>query len=870
MSNGFSPPVLEDDFTDSIYVARVHGAEGLGRTSNGDAMLLAPATEEDSVYEADTALRGSAIDHIIPDESLTGTSYTGDGIWLEDFPSDEDVLAKLRTSTASTIKIDGKVVDKKDLTSDNFTVRWYTMKYSHYDGWRIDGVLVAKTARLVVKKTFSGSNDAIQAVKAGGFNISVEHESSGVDASASSAATQEAVLDYTLTLDSTAEAPEGKTGYTSYDAQTDTYTWVIDGRQGRTYSVHENSFAAPDPYHNTCLYKISNSESATNGWLTYSDTSEINVTLGSYASDLPLDAYQTVSFNNLYTQVGTINVWKVDAVTHDGIAGVSFNLSTKDGWTPPIYCKPGTAEYSTDSAALSDGYEEVSSIETDASGRFSMHLSSAQYTTYYLSEETPLGYKGPQNIEMKLTADGDIEYATPQNTHSDVDEPKDGWIEVAGGRVLTIKNVSKEYTSAKAVKDWGSTSEDAKLPVVVQLCRNGVPLSDIDGASFKQTLSADNNWTYEWNCLPLFTDGDLAEYSLREVQIGDVSYDPKADSDGYENYQVSFAAPVYWERADGKEHETAYWDEGSTRHFSDHMRLTVYNTVSKGLISLSKVDEKSRALAGAVFRLYSDAACSNELQSVTSAENGAVTFDAVPTGIYYLKETGAPAGYKFDADVLYKAQVTGSGVTITKITADGTEDKTPITSITNTFGAAPKVQKRDVSGNPLAGAEFTLYKKADAAEDANAAASQGVNGSATQSADGAIGAFGDPFITDENGAAFFDGELQDGTYYLKETRAPNGFCSLQSEATINVQQGVVSVQLPDDGYWDYAGLAEGSKTCTFTVVNDILYNLPTTGGVGVVRVTLVAIALMATAMVGLFRRDFAKMAKRRKRGGMHA
>ena len=47
------------------------------------------------------------------------------------------------------------------------------------------------------------------------------------------------VQDYALSLKPKSSAPEGSTGYTSYDANTDTYTWLPDGRQGRTYTVKE-------------------------------------------------------------------------------------------------------------------------------------------------------------------------------------------------------------------------------------------------------------------------------------------------------------------------------------------------------------------------------------------------------------------------------------------------------------------------------------------------------------------------------------------------------------------------------------------------------------------------------------------------------
>lgn len=56
------------------------------------------------------------------------------------------------------------------------------------------------------------------------------------------------------------------------------------------------------------------------------------------------------------------------------------------------------------------------------------------------------------------------------------------------------------------------------------------PLSSENGF-YRQTLSADNNWTCEWTDLPLFIDGKAAEYSLREVKIGNTAYDGSADSE---------------------------------------------------------------------------------------------------------------------------------------------------------------------------------------------------------------------------------------------------------------------------------------------------------------------------------------------------
>lgn len=79
----------------------------------------------------------------------------------------------------------------------------------------MDGVLVAKKAQIVVKKTFSGDAEAVKQVKDNGFGLTVTHQEDG---------STEPVQDYALSLKPKSPAPEGSTGYTSYDANIDTYT----------------------------------------------------------------------------------------------------------------------------------------------------------------------------------------------------------------------------------------------------------------------------------------------------------------------------------------------------------------------------------------------------------------------------------------------------------------------------------------------------------------------------------------------------------------------------------------------------------------------------------------------------------------------
>ena len=70
-------------------------------------------------------------------------------------------------------------------------------------------------------------------------------------------------------------------------------------------------------------------------------------------------------------------------------------------------------------------------------------------------------------------------------------------------------------TTVTAVKDWGEVPEDWQEPVTVTLMYDGAPLGGVNSA-YTQVLCAENNWTYVWEGLPLFLDGEVADYALKD------------------------------------------------------------------------------------------------------------------------------------------------------------------------------------------------------------------------------------------------------------------------------------------------------------------------------------------------------------------
>lgn len=73
-------------------------------------------------------------------------------------------------------------------------------------------------------------------------------------------------------------------------------------------------------------------------------------------------------------------------------------------------------------------------------------------------------------------------------------------------------------------------------------------------------------------------------------------------------------------------------------------------------IVITKVDSKTgKAITGKDFKfsLYSDAECKNKIATVNgNTETGIATFEDLRYGTYYVKETGAPLGYKLSGEVV--------------------------------------------------------------------------------------------------------------------------------------------------------------------------------------------------------------------------
>lgn len=180
-----------------------------------------------------------------------------------------------------------------------------------------------------------------------------------------------------------------------------------------------------------------------------------------------------------------------------------------------------------------------------------------------------------------------------------------------------------------------------------------------------------------------------------------------------------------------------------------HGTITMTNEkYTAGAITIKKVDEKNKPLAGAEFMLLP-----GEIKK-TTGENGEAVFDGLTEETYTIIETKAPTGYgKLEESVTVNIQANGTanfeGTVPDNFRFDGKSVKLTWKN-TRTHGSI-SITKTGSANKPLQDAVFGLYKDAAAAEKPI-----------------------DIQQTDKNGKALF-ADLEAGTYYVKEIAAPNGY-----------------------------------------------------------------------------------------------
>lgn len=178
--------------------------------------------------------------------------------------------------------------------------------------------------------------------------------------------------------------------------------------------------------------------------------------------------------------------------------------------------------------------------------------------------------------------------------------------------------------------------------------------------------------------------------------------------------------------------------------------LTIVNKRYQCDIRLTKTGDGGAFLAGAEIGLFTKDGA--RVKVGTTGSDGTVTFTDIAYGDYYLQELKAPAGYKLSTT---KVDITASEIQ-NSFTAGITLDKT----LTNEKQKGQiRLAKTDAASAALSGAEFTLYDKN------MVALKTGLTMTAAEAAAITGAAEGQLYFTD----------LAYGTYYVQETKAPDGY-----------------------------------------------------------------------------------------------
>ena len=775
----------QKDYTPALYTIRMLGADNIpAEYSNKNAEgvvkpLVARATNGDNAYAVDDTIRNMVNNPV-------------QGGRLEDLPNEETIFAYLRAhSDTITMKVDGVEIPAEMLNSDYFQIRWNMVKFEHSDGWHIDGVLVAKRTRFFVTKTFAGDAEAIKQVR-DKFLITVSHTENG-----------SSVTDFTLVPQpAKAVTEQGKLGYTRYDAEADTYTWEVPAQQRRDYTIKETGHTLQgDKWRVNNRYLIRNHpQGLSGGYQDYPEESGITITAVAYGNDVPNTAVQTVALQNIYVGIGTLTVKTQDSITGNGLAKVEYKLSRPGGAEVVLYRKPNTTLYSV---VQEEGYTEQIAdckIIADASGFFTIRLEEGTYT---LTETLPTGYFGPGTVQVTVVQNtgGNISYHAEAKALPEGITPSTGsWLQNADADNVVILNVPRMLISVTARSSWPATGD--KLPVTVELWRDGAPLP---GDAYTVELNKENEWQYTWENLPLFTDGTVADYTLREIEIGDTYRDPGVAEDGFADYLVTYAKALYRQAEDKEYREEHWWQKADgTQCFAREALLVVNNEGIRGEIAFEKVDEKGYPLKGAEFTLYADAECTKRLATATSDENGDVQFeDKWPAGTYYLRETTAPVGYTA-AELTWTVKIAAGKATIS------TPGGTTVTEVKNTSRLRLKLRVLGQLGEELPGAVLRVTRD---------------NGSPML------------YKTNEAGAALLE-QMPAGDYIIQLAGTPTGYVPEDSAPNLKAEYGTLTYLDTANTAWQLEQCKGEEYTYLLTLELKELHILPSTGGTGTVPFTL--------------------------------
>ncbi len=229
-------------------------------------------------------------------------------------------------------------------------------------------------------------------------------------------------------------------------------------------------------------------------------------------------------------------------------------------------------------------------------------------------------------------------------------------------------------------------------------------------------------------------------------------------------------------------------DESTSSSEADEEEESTSVPENKADIKIIKTNDDGTALLeDATFVLYADADCSQVVVSVESDKNGRAVFKDIPDGIYFMKETVSPDGFRKNT-ALYKVTVEQGLATIEELgdanslsgnATDGYVIKNK--AIVSEIKLAKTYDEKNLSNEELLRAtEFTLYKAYDG---------QTLSGKISSSIPVWDPARALAVVSFDEVKVPTDGEV---IYYLKETKSPTKYslsdlvyeCKIDTEGNV--------------------------------------------------------------------------------------
>ena len=127
------------NFRDTKYFSGSVAKSTIDPNLSTDFQYAGKGTDEDSVFQTDSNIRDTIL---------------GQSGYVSNCPNDDDVFLSLQNDHTGKTQayFQSKDIDITNLTSENYSIYWYVVKY-HNDGWHVDGILLPKSSNTDIEPT---------------------------------------------------------------------------------------------------------------------------------------------------------------------------------------------------------------------------------------------------------------------------------------------------------------------------------------------------------------------------------------------------------------------------------------------------------------------------------------------------------------------------------------------------------------------------------------------------------------------------------------------------------------------------------------------------------------------------------------------